>query len=52
MTGIVELAHWCFLGSTPKLGLSLAISVAWCLGLIALTLALFSRVERTACDRL
>lgn len=52
VTGVVELSHWCFLGSTPDLGASLGLTVGWIVVLLLVVLRLFAAVERTACDRL
>lgn len=52
LTGIVQLARWSVFSSVGALGVPLAATAAWIVGLTLVTLLAFARYERIACDRL
>ncbi len=52
VTGVVQLSHWCFLGSADGLGPSLVATGAWLVGLLTIAVLAFARYDRVACDRL
>ena len=51
-TGLLQLTRWCVFGRADSVGASLAVTVAWTLGLAVVTVAAYCRHDRTACDRL
>jgi ABC-type polysaccharide/polyol phosphate export permease len=52
-TGVLQLMRWCLLGeASGGLAAPLASTLAWTIGLLLLALAVYSRHERTAVDRL
>ena len=51
-TGVIELTRWCVFGRADSLLPAVAVTLAWTLVLGAVTIAAYSRHERTACDRL
>lgn len=53
MTGIVQLAHWCVFGrALGELRIPLISTGCWIVGLAVVTLLVYRRYERVACDRL
>jgi lipopolysaccharide transport system permease protein len=53
MTGIVQLAHWCIFGrALGALRIPLISTVSWIVVLTIVTLFVYRRYERVACDRL
>jgi lipopolysaccharide transport system permease protein len=51
-TGVVQLARWCVFGSADRVGVSVAVTAAWTVVLLVITVVSYARHERTACDRL
>ena len=51
-TGIVQLNRLALTGDAAYVGTAVLVTLAWFLGLLALTLMVYSRRERVACDRL
>jgi lipopolysaccharide transport system permease protein len=51
-TGLVQLAHWCFLGQAEHLGQALAWTFGWIAVLLLGVLESYRRYERLVCDRL
>jgi lipopolysaccharide transport system permease protein len=51
-TGVIELTRWCVFGQADSLLPAVAVTLGWVLVLGAATVVAYSRLERTACDRL
>jgi ABC-type polysaccharide/polyol phosphate export permease len=51
-TGVLELSRWCVFGRADSLLPSLAVTVGTVVVLAVATVLAYSRLERTACDRL
>lgn len=52
VTGLVQLAHWCYLGEADHLGQGLGWTGAWIGVLLVVVLESYRRYERLVCDRL
>ena len=51
-TGIVQLNRLALTGDAAYVGTAVLVTLGWFVGLLALTLMVYSRRERVACDRL
>lgn len=51
-TGVIELCRWCVFGRADSLVASVLVTLGWVVVLGFATLLSYSRLERTACDRL
>ncbi|HEX7355235.1 MAG TPA: hypothetical protein VF288_10435 [Mycobacteriales bacterium] len=52
LTGAVQLSRLALTGQASHVGVAVAVTVAWCVGLAALVTVVYARLERVACDRL
>ncbi len=51
-SGVLQLTRWCVFGHADSVGAATAVTGTWIVVLAVATVAAYSRLERTACDRL
>lgn len=52
VTGVVQLVRLALIGHASHVGSAVAITSGWIVALLAITLVVYARLERVACDRL